>query len=198
MQPILDPDQYFEFGKPYFPDRQQHWAFYEPVFGRFLFTSSSTDIGILQEIRMLCSSRYNLILCDLQTADNYNINLIDNLCCENWAMTNQVDITDIMTHHYDYNVETLIPVNADQDPQILREKTWIQFVNYWVNWKRTRLFCNHWENISSFVETVFDIKIDDHQHELNQKIQLELYLGRDIASTQHNIIQHVEKSMVAG
>lgn len=198
MRPILDPDQHFEFGKPYFLNRQQHWAFYEPVLGRFLFASDTMDISILQEIRMLCSSRYNLILCDLQTADNYNIDLIDNLCCENWSITNQVDTTNIMTFYSDYNVKTLIPVDAAPEHKVLEEKKWIQFVNYWVNWKRIHLLRNQWENISSFVETIFDIKIDDHQHKLNQKIQLELYLGRDIDSTQRNIIQHIEKSMVVG
>jgi hypothetical protein len=103
-----------------------------------------------------------------------------------------------MTYHSDYNVKTLIPVDAAPEHKVQEEKKWIQFVNYWVNWKRIHLLRNQWENISSFVETIFDIKIDDHQHKLNQKIQLELYLGRDIDSTQHNIIQHIEKSMVAG
>jgi hypothetical protein len=198
MQSILDPAQQFEFGTPYFPNRQQHWAFYEPVLGRFLFASATTDISVLQEIRMLCSSRYNLILCDLQTADNYCIDLIDNLCCENWSMTNQVDITNIMEPHYNYNVKTLIPVAAAPDSVVQEEKKWIQFVNYWVNWKRMHLSYCQWEIISSFVETIFDIKIDGHQNKLNQKIQLELYLGRDIDSTQRSIVQYIEKSMITG
>ena len=192
MQPILDPEKQFEFGKPYFSKRQQHWAFYEPVLGRFLFTSSILDISILREIKMLCSSRYNLVLCDLQTADNYNIDLIDNLCCENWSMTNLVDINNVMAF-YLYEVETLIPVESDADFDVQEEKKWIQFVNYWVHWKSEYLQNNKCEHISSFVETIFDIKIDNQQNKLNQKIQLELYLGQDINSTQCNIIQYIEK-----
>jgi hypothetical protein len=173
----------------------KHWALYEPIFGRFLFISKEQDISLLQEIRMLCSSRYNLWLCDTGTADNYSPKQIDNVCCENWSITNIVPINVLMAKPI--GVETIIPCNTIKSPSIQEEKNWIQFVNYWVSWIRDNRYHSRfaWTAIDSFVGEMFGTETDNELwrfDKLSQKIRLELYTGLDIESTENKIINWID------
>ena len=187
---------YWELGRPH-RRTIAHWALYEPVYDRFLFTSDVQDLVILQEIRMLCSSRYNLILCDLSTAENFHWELVDNLCCENWTLdhSTKLDLSHVLSAPCDATI--LTPSSELDETQMLcvqQEKNWIQFVNHWIRWIR-RDHKDAWEQINEFIEEIFDMQANDQRLrtiELHRLIRRELYLGRDIESTQNTISKYIE------
>jgi hypothetical protein len=193
--PRFDPSKNFHFGYP--GDKIHHWALYEPASKRFLFTSDVQSIDKLQQIRLLCSSRYNLFLCDISTADNYAPNIIDNECCENWSMIGIPGDTVALAAPL-FEIDALIPSGSTEIPEsaINEQKLWIQFVNYWVDYVN-HLQINQWRFINSFIEKMFDIKSGDvlgydfseTKTILAKKIELELYLGTDIESTENKIMQ---------
>jgi hypothetical protein len=175
----------FNFGVPH---KLKHWALYEPTLDRFLFVSGQQEVRILNEIRMLCSSRYNLFLCDISVADNYCHDLVDNTCCENWSILDGVDNTLLLASPID--VHTLISqsITETQYPIIQQQKNWIQLVSYWVEWINLRCYYKQYETIDYFIEQLFDTKLSK-QNSLIQQIQLELYLGVDVDITHANIIR---------
>jgi hypothetical protein len=195
FQPF-DPDLHFHHGCP--STKIKHWALYEPASQRFLFTSDFQDVDILQEIRMLCSSRYNLFLFDISSAENYHANIMDNTCCENWSLVR--DFNDaVLMHAPMLNVTKLIPSGSTEisDSMIQEQKKWIQFVNHWILWLRHGVLNDHWCSIDKFVEDTMGMKFDDpsnfHFYEnsarLAQDIRWALYLGNDIQSTQNKITE---------
>lgn len=175
------------------PDVSKHWALYEPVLGRFLYVSSTTDISILDDIRMLCSSRYNLFLCNLQGAVNYDSNLIDNTCCDNWAMTNTINTTKILSAYFD--VEKLVPSSTTEieNSFIQDQKQWIQLLSFWVQKIR---HIKRWDMIDCFIDQNLGMNPSDRSKTINEllrQIQLELYLGIDIESTENKIIHLIDQ-----
>ena len=196
----FDPIKNFHFGCP--NSKIHHWALYEPASKRFLFTSDDQSIDKLQQIRILCSSRYNLFICDISTADNYAPNLVDNECCENWSMSGIVNDTTVLASPT-FEINKLIPSGSTEIPDsvIKEQKIWIQFVNHWLDYVNP-MKINQWKFIDSFIEKMFDIKSNDaegynfvvEKHELVKQIELALYLGTDIESTENKIIQLINNN----
>ena len=75
------------------------YGLYSPALDCFVITHNNKDI--LRRLSLLFSSRYNLILCRLDLADNFAINLIDNMVCLDWTLQTS-DITKI-TRFPDYS-----------------------------------------------------------------------------------------------
>jgi len=198
FQPF-DPAVHFHYGCP--STKIKHWALYEPASQRFLFTSDHQDLDILQEIRTLCSSRYNLFLFDISTAENYHPNIMDNTSCENWSIHKEFDdrhFNDSMLMHRPI-IETtkLIPSGSTEiaESMIQEQKEWIQFVNYWVLWLRNGILNHYWDIVDKFIEDTMGLKFEDpldfdyYENTSTQAraIRRALYLGRDIQSTQNKI-----------
>jgi hypothetical protein len=196
----FDPTVNFHMGIPDL--RIKHWALYEPASRRFLFSSESQEIAHLQEIRMLCSSRYNLFLCDISTAENYHSNILDNTCCDNWSVTGGFNESDLFSAPV-YNITTLVPsVHTHIAYSLIQQqKNWIQFVNYWTTWLRHGI--RPWPQIDAFIESMLGLKFDDTSSQnfftdlekLANNIKLQLYLGTDIDSTQEKIIKLLESNV---
>ena len=200
--PKFDPSIHFHLGIA--DTKIKHWALYEPACQRFLFASNDQDTSHLQVIRMLCSSRYNLFLCDISTAKNYHATILDNTCCENWTLIADFNESELFVAPI-HNVTALVPSGTTEVDKLLiqKQKNWIQFVYYWVNWLRYGPLAKSWPQIDLFIEQMFDLKFDDtstrnffsNLQKLTQDIKMELYLGTDIDLTQNKIIKLLENSV---
>jgi hypothetical protein len=71
---IDNPGQYCQYG------------LYNPVLDCFVLVHS--DLSMLRLLLKLFSSRYYLILCRLDLAQNFDKNLLDNSVCINWTVEN--------------------------------------------------------------------------------------------------------------
>ena len=63
------------------------FGLYEPITDRFVLVTKIKEIA--ENIALLFSSRYNLLVCDLTSAENFNDKLLDNSCCYNWTIGNK-------------------------------------------------------------------------------------------------------------
>jgi len=114
-----------------------HFGLHNSVLGCFLATVCEQSQA--QELQLLASSRYDLMIVGLTNAENYEINLIDNDCCENWTFSsaNVLDIvgkpvvyqTQPTWHRTAMNAEHLIA--AKPDSRVPNEKAWLQMLLEW-------------------------------------------------------------------
>ena len=61
------------------------YALYDVIADRIVMCFYNKHV--LHTLQVILSSRYNLLLCDLTTAPNWEDNLIDNSCCYAWRVT---------------------------------------------------------------------------------------------------------------
>lgn len=111
-----------------------HYALYQPTLGCFLLIADNKDHLI--KIKNLTTSRYNLTICQIDCATNYEFNLIDNNCCENWMPSfvgSGPDFTDIGTVT-EFPVHKLVQseINNSIVVDIEKEKEWLQYLWYWI------------------------------------------------------------------
>ena len=200
--PRFDPIKNFHHGSP--SGKLKHWALYEPASKRFLFTSNDQDINKLHHIRVLCSSRYNLFICDISTADNYLPDLVDNECCENWSMSDIINDATVLAMPM-LKITRLVPSGSTEvSNSVIREqKNWIQFVNYWAE-QISPIRIPRWQFIDSFIEKMLDTNSNSalgndrvaESNTLINRIELELYLGSDIETTENKIIQMINEILM--
>lgn len=64
---------------------QQQYSIFDPVYNRFVIVSDDCDA--LTKTIMLLSGKTQLYLVTVQQANNWDPNVIDNHCCENWGLS---------------------------------------------------------------------------------------------------------------
>lgn len=88
------------------------YALYEPIYNTFLAVGS--DLPTIQHLSFLFSSRYVLYVCRINVARNYVPNIMDNLSCGNWSISNRdtftitrfpdlhriIDVDQLVSHRY--------------------------------------------------------------------------------------------------
>jgi hypothetical protein len=97
------------------------------------------------------------------------------------------------------NIDKLIPSGSTEisHSMIQEQKKWIQFVNHWTLWLKYGILSSHWGIVDKFVEDTLGMTFDDpldfdfykNPIKLAQEIKRELYLGKDIQSTQNKIVE---------
>lgn len=148
-----DLPKYIEEYKPV------QYGLYSPALECFVITHNNKNI--LRQLALLFSSRYNLILCRLDLADNFAINLIDNIVCLDWTLqaskiikiTRFPDYSELpyqVTHLINNTARSHLMNNFYQDQQYLWAAVfWIELLEY--HWYSTNLpFIE--EQLNSFVE----------------------------------------------
>jgi len=130
----MNKEIFFDIGSSYLG---QQFGLWQPVLDRFLITVNDKDSAL--QIGLLASSKYKLLTCNLSSATNHNENLIDNLCCENWTLSNKrhINFTELDSHGKIIEVENLIstdPLSKNPDNfNIEQEKNWLQFCKFFLD-----------------------------------------------------------------
>lgn len=114
-----------------------HFGLHHSVLGCFLVTVCSQQQA--HELQLLASSRYNLVIVDLTSADNYDVNLIDNDCCDNWTFSNAQSVNIFKPIVYqtleNWDQEGLASahrlVPSLLDPRTAKEKSYLQMMLQW-------------------------------------------------------------------
>jgi len=71
----------------------RQYGLYDMITNRIVITYHEPHI--LEFVSNLFSSRVDLKLVNLSTAENFTNNLIDNTCCMNWTVSNHIELTSI-------------------------------------------------------------------------------------------------------
>ena len=188
---------YFDIGVPE-KFGNCHIGLYQPMLNRFLLTMC--DINRAQDIALIASGRYPLFLVNLVTADNYRENLIDNLCCENWALPDQQIAPTKLVNYADFIVNAEHLLEHHTDLEISEEKQYLQMCWHYLK-LLDRVTSNNiigWR-IKKFLTDIFDFQnnqLDVFVQNLKKQIVAELYLCKDINFTKvsiENILQKAKK-----
>lgn len=169
-----------------------HIGLFQPVENRCLLTLC--NVRHAQDIALIISGRYPVFLVDLTTAENYQQNLIDNLCCENWTLPReQVAVTQIRNYARILVEATQLIHNPNQNPDLEKEKQYLQMI--WHYLKQLDKFVENghfggfgWE-VKDFMSDIFDFQDSQYTSFRNLKKQMmsELFLGRDLDSVRISV-----------
>jgi hypothetical protein len=110
----------FDHGVPISPG-DCHIGLYQPMLNQFLLTVN--NIQHARDIVLIASGRYPLFMVNLVTASNYRKNLIDNLCCENWALPSQQIAPTEMENYANFVVNGLNTIFATGGTERMRIDT---------------------------------------------------------------------------
>ncbi len=183
----------FDHGVPISPG-DCHIGLYQPMLNQFLLTVN--NIQHARDIVLIASGRYPLFMVNLVTASNYRKNLIDNLCCENWALPSQQIAPTEMENYANFvvNARHLLPVVKSDNSDLNEEKHYLQ-----VCWHYLKLLDQVTDNnifgwrINKFMLDIFDLQdqpyneVYTHVQNLKKQTIAELYLCKDINVTKVSI-----------
>ena len=187
--------KYFTYG--YSPDLTNPiYGFYQPVLNCFLIVFPDYDV-VGPQLAAILSSRYLLQPIQLNTADNYTYNIIDNEICERWTISNlgDIPIRSMMTGVAVIPAVQLIPVTVVTELiQIKKEKQWAQFCLFWLRFINSECqlpaagiwIDNLIGNLDIF--NVFDSLLPANYKQFITKTMQLLYLGQDLQKTEQVIL----------
>jgi hypothetical protein len=133
----IDQLPFFVYGAAHtHPSIYTQYGLYNPVSNCFALVHN--DLSLLSIISKLFSGRYTLILCKLDCADNFEINLIDNLVCLNWTIANVNDSSFTAFSSLDqpaYNVQKLVPTLRvlDTIDLLVQDQPYLHYALTWVD-----------------------------------------------------------------
>jgi len=172
---------YFDFGGPNLSE-SCHIGLYQPILDCFLLTLSSQKQA--QDVVLIASSRYAVTTIDLTSAKNYSPHLIDNLCCENWHVPEQIEI-DISFDTFCnlHTVTNLVNKSSPPDCAVLHEKKYLEIVWYYVRYFDEEIFKKNCTNL--IVRQFMSNVLNKHDRKLSAILELKhavyktLYLHND-------------------
>ena len=193
--------KYFTYG--YSPDlRNSLYGLYQPVLNCFLIVFPDyASVG--PQLAAILSSRYVLQPVQLNVADNYVHNIIDNEICEHWTISNLDEIlpNKIMIGVNVVLADQLIPVEQSVNSiQIEKEKQWAQFCLFWLRFIRSECqfgaaglwIDNQIGTLDIF--NVFEPLLFPNYQEFVTKTMSLLYLGQDLEKTEQSIMDLVNNT----
>jgi len=173
------------------------YGLYQPVLNCFLIVFPDYNTVVGPQLTAILSSRYLLQPIQLNTADNYTHNIIDNEICEKWTISNQTDvpIRSMMTGVSVIPAFHLISSTLTMDLlKIEKEKQWAQFCLFWLRFINSECqipAAGIWidsliGNLDIF--NVFDQLLPVNYRQFITKTMELLYLGQDLEKTEQAIL----------
>jgi hypothetical protein len=176
-----------------------HIGLYQPMLNQFLLTVN--NIQHARDITLIASGRYPLFMVNLVSASNYCENLIDNSCCENWALPSQQIAPTRMENYANFVVRAEHLLERHNDLDVSEEKQYLQMCWYYVKLldQVTTQNIFGWR-IKQFMLDIFDFQENQHDtlvQNLRKQVIAELYLCKDIDLVRvsvENIIAEAKKT----
>jgi hypothetical protein len=173
-----------------------HIGLYQPMLNRFLLVVNNLQHA--QDIALIAAGRYPLFMVNLVTADNYCENLIDNMCCENWALPSQQVVTTALKNYANFAVDAVHLVQHHCEHDVSQEKQYLQLCWYYLKLHDQILQKNTYGwKIKKFMSDIFDFELhpqDMPVESLKKQIVAELFLCKDINSTTTSIENIITKA----
>lgn len=176
---------------------QPVYGLYQAAMNRFLFVID--DLDRAHKLQALLVGRYPLAVCCLSAADNYQDNMVDNECCENWTLSNVADT--FRSSNFDsaeVPVEQLLETYRPFDWPIAEEKQWIMLCNYWIDFfdlvRKHLSACHQFDaQVISFV----DCELEYFPIQLEQQVMQLLFEGTDLDTTEQAVVDLISNSVLS-
>jgi hypothetical protein len=181
---------------------------YQGTFDCFLFFL--TDKEKADQVKLLASSKYPLLVCDITAATKNIKEKIDNSCCERWTIdplgfdvlnySKSRLITEGKNHKKNniFYVTTIkkIKEQTTNHIQIKKEIGWIKTLSYWTEFLNY-LLANEkeWKEVNCFIEETMDLyELSDTKYTKTvvKKINQLLYLNTESLITQREILKLIK------
>lgn len=191
--------KYFDHGTVNEKNSAVQYGLYQPVLDCFLLTTA--DLDIAKQLVMVASSRYDLQICNLSTAENYAENLIDNQCCHNWTLSNKNEIFHFKsyTKFNPIKIKKLLETNGNVEWDLQEETQWLLMVTHWLVYIRVLHENSYeWDYIDSFMHKVFKDQIPGSINQqkimdIESEILKILYLGIDFGTADTEIKELIQQ-----
>lgn len=114
-----------------------HYAFFDVELGRFVFVCDNLDVAI--DVHVISVPRYHTEIVQLDCAENYSWNVLDNDVCEYWSYKNSksADYWEASAHHViksqRLEYDAVMPINTEV---LAARKNWFQIYWYWINFMK--------------------------------------------------------------
>jgi hypothetical protein len=188
--------KYFTYG--YNPElKNPIYGLYQPVLDCFLIVFPDYNTVVGPQLTAILSSRYLLQPIQLDTANNYTYNIIDNEVCERWTISNPGDIPvrSMIIGVSVIPAVQLMPVTVVTELiQIKKEKQWAQFCLFWLRFINSECHipaAGMWiDNLIGNLDifNVFDPLLPANYKQFITKTMQLLYLGQDLEKTEQAIL----------
>jgi len=165
-----------------------HIGLYQPHLNRVLLTLC--DVGYARDIVLLASNRYSLFMVNLASADNYRKNLIDNHCCENWAIPNEQILQTTISNYANVIVNAKHLIEHRNNIDFTEEKQYLQLCYYYIKLLDyiSVMSVKAWQ-VKVLMADIFDYQ--DQQvvvlQNLKKQVMAELFLAKHIDSARESI-----------
>jgi hypothetical protein len=183
--------KYFKLGYPIDP-KKQLYALYQPVANCFLHITG--DLILATQLKFLLSSKYNVYICNVSVAENFYHNIIDNESCENWTLSNKLDIAILaLEDNTIISVDNLVPTTPSEEFNIQQEKQWIFLCSHWAQALNDRSnFKSHYQTSFALTElfNLYHLNAVNEQFIQDRKrIMQLLYLETDFDQADQQVIK---------
>ena len=177
-----------------------HYGLYQPNLDCFLLITDDWHQSI--DIKNINISRYPLFIFQLDEAENYKANLIDNLCCEHWTVT--PGCFDFVKTHWSYPILTQQLISTTPTNRFnldfSKEKLWLQYVWHWIRFTQWIFERDTWYHQKQLISELklfdfvdYDSKIDCY-NAFKQFIYKTLLLENSIALCNQTILDFFSKN----
>jgi hypothetical protein len=168
------------------------YGLYLSVTDCFLLVIDNLDQAIA--LKTVLSSRYELLIVEISSADNFAPNLIDNSVCTHWSFENksQVVLGDI-SFFKKHSAQHLYETQPNTTVDLESEQRYAMMCRHWINFLSCQKF-NLWDSqrnlhflhLPQLESNQFQQAVDD--------IYLALYLGQDWEQVDNHIIDLIQHS----
>ena len=178
-----------------------HYGLYQPLIDCFLLITDDKNQSL--KIKNLCSSKFILYVCQLDLAENYDYNMIDNSCCEKWTMTTDTSLDFTSVSRTEIITPTLLMQSSktNVDIDFKTEKEWLQYVWYWTRIiERFPYDAIPWYDQKKLVLELTDLKFPESEISLNKihvfltTIKKFLFFSKNIEQCHTQIIDYLNKN----
>jgi len=196
---------YFFYGSPRIAQsgRLEQYGLFNFVIGRFVLVHP--DQQILNTVKKLFSSRYQLILCSIHSAKNFNPELIDNTVCYNWSTHSQSTMRATRFPEFD-----ILPIECDEllecEAIDTQEQIWLDKEYFWCACTYIDLLTKDISRIGSHYHKFLDEELpmyasqlfnsadsSNNVCDLRKKIYSVIYQNFNFTEAEHEIKSILEK-----
>lgn len=187
--------KFFTLGLPSNPD-QPIYGLYQPVLDCFLAITDSETMA--KNLKFLLSPRYSLHVVQLNHAENYQHNIIDNTVCDRWTMSNKGDarLTISMWNLPPINAQQLVEKTSFYSWNVEQEKEYIQMCLFFINFFDQLNVLGNYSDLNTGLDMIETPQLDDITHSSKTRKQVLdiLYFERNYDSAYNKIISLVDLS----
>ena len=169
--------KYFVHGYPAVPT-EPIYALYQPVLDCFVLLVPSKDLAC--KVKYILSSKYSTYVVRLDTAENFEQNLIDNEICEQWTLSNKNDIAiDIPFENAFTSAKKLCKTNHLIKWDRNKEKQRALICLFWVNMIEKTKQSQPYTDVDLYLKDVVQENLDYTTQSFYDQILKILYLTDD-------------------